>query len=200
MTHLPQYHAFLAALPEGLASYPDALEKSAVNRHFLAGATTALGNKMASFPEPLRKVLVEPPPHSSWVSQVLAHAVRAAVRDLLFPSLDDYLAYALRGNRDLLGSPVYAFLFRLVGPKTILRGAQGRWGQLHRGMSMTVESDGENRCVVTLGYPAGLVVDAEARSYAVAFQAAMELSGARGVSCSVAAFDRTGARFLGRWS
>lgn len=190
--------AYLAQLPAGVDSYPDVLEKASVYREYLVGVDC----------EPLRRVLPPallsmidaPPPRSAWVAEVHVAALFLALSDTLGEEAA-FLELAYRANRRLLGGPMYRLLFSLLGPRTILKGAQSRWTHFHRGVTMHVAFvDHERGATVRLTFPPKLLVPLLFRSYGEAFRAAAEVAGAKNASVTIEAHGDDYVRFAVDWA
>ena len=174
---LKRLETYLASLPAGLDSFAGHVQKASVYRELIAGVD--LAGHVAELPAPLAALVVNQLPLTSWVPEVHACALFMAMADLHFSDAG-FLQHMYKANRALLSGAVYGMLFRLLGPKTIMKGARSRWGQLHRGMTMVVVNEGQDqpRAAVQLDFPDGMVPELALRSYAEAFRAALEVAGA----------------------
>ena len=85
MEGLPRVAAYLEALPNGLASYPEYTQKAALYRQFLkhAGALR-VANQL---PPELRLLVEQPVPVNTWLPEVMVNALYLGVADALH--LDD---------------------------------------------------------------------------------------------------------------
>ena len=103
-------------------------------------------------------------------------------------------------NRKLLAGPLYGFLFKLVPLTTVLKGAQSRWGQLHRGVALATHfGESRNKVVFRLVFPPNVVPRLLASCYATAYQAALELTGTRNPKVVLVDHTATGAQFDATW-
>lgn len=195
MNHLDEY---LAALPRGLDSFADHVQKAAVVRHFTGGLE--LLAHADRLPAPLAAIVRDPPPVTAWVPEVHATALLTALRDLFFTDDESFFRYAYDTNRRLLESAFYRILFKLISPQRVLRGAESRWSQMHRGMQLSVTRRGDREADVRLVYPPGLLPDVIATAYGTAFRAAVEVAGARGAEFAVVERSRTHTTFRGAWT
>ncbi|NOU33620.1 MAG: hypothetical protein HOO96_37480 [Polyangiaceae bacterium] len=183
---LARMQVYVDALPQGLDSYPECVQKASIYREFLVGIDCeALRPEL---PPTLRAMIDAPAPVTAWVPEVHASALFLAMSDT-FADDTAFVDHVYRGNRRLLDSPLYRLLFRVLGPRTILRGARSRWGLFHRGgveMVLDLPSDNDAKhAALTLEYPPRVIAPLLALSYAGAFRAAAELSGAQDVSVRV---------------
>ncbi len=198
MTLAPRMTAYLAQLPAGVDSYPDVLEKASVYREYLVGVDCEALRRV--LPPPLLPMIDAPPPSSAWVSEVHVAAFFLALSDTLGEEAA-FLELAYRANRRLLGGPMYRLLFSLLGPRTILKGAQSRWGHFHRGVTMHVAfADDERGATVRLTFPPKLLVPLLFRSYGEAFRAAAEVAGAKDASVRIEAHGDGYVRFAIDWA
>lgn len=198
MSLAPRMTAYLAQLPDGVDSYPDVLEKASVYREYLVGVDCEALRRV--LPAALHPLVDAPPPSSAWVPEVHVGALFLALADTVGEEAA-FLELAHRANRRLLGSPMYRLLFSLLGPRTILKGAQSRWAHFHRGVTMQVAfTDEACGASVRLTFPPKLLVPLLFRSYGEAFRAAAEVAGAKGVSVHVEAYGDDYVRFAVDWS
>ena len=198
MSHAPRMNAYLAQLPAGIDSYPDVLEKASVYREYLVGADCDALRLL--LPAALHPLVDAPPPRSAWVPEVHVGALFLALSDMLGEE-EAFLDLAYRANRRLLSGPMYRLLFSLLGPRTILKGAQSRWGHFHRGVTMHVELIDEARgATVRLTFPPKLLVPLLFRSYGEAFRAAAEVAGAKEASVRIEAHGDAYVRFAIDWA
>ncbi len=184
---LARMQVYIDGLPQGLDSYPECLQKASIYREFLVGIDCEA--LRPHLPPTLRAMIDAPAPVTAWVPEVHASALFLATRDA-FADDAAFVEHAYRGNRRLLDSPLYRLLFRVLGPRTMLRGARSRWGLFHRGgveMILDLPADDDaSHASLTLEYPPRVIAPLLALSYASAFRAAAELSGAQEVSVRVA--------------
>jgi len=198
MSGLAYLDRYLAGLPRGLESFADHVQKAAVFRQFVSGLPIA--EQAHRLPPPLDGLVRAPPPVSAWLSEVQATAVLTSLRDLFFSDDEGFFKYAYDTNRRVLESVFYRVLFKLVSPQRVLRGAEARWAQLHKGMELFVAMRGDRGAEVRLVYPPGLLPDVIATAYSTAFRAAVEVAGARAASFTVVERSRTQTTFHGAWS
>jgi uncharacterized protein (TIGR02265 family) len=189
---------YLAALPQGVDSYPECAQKGAILSQALARLP---GLRIeAPLPAPVRELLTSPPLPSAWVPEVRTTAALLAICESHFPSEAAYLEHALQANRALLGSALYRVLMVVATPQLLLRRAALRWEALHRGSRLEMERVENDRARASLTYPPGLFAELLVRSFATAFQAAVEGAGGQAVRCEVVAFGPTRTEYEVRWS
>ena len=194
---IPALEAYVAGLPQGLDSYPAFEQKASIFRVFLTGVPIAAVTDR--LPAQLATLVASPPPVNSWMSEVHANAVFTAVRSECYPDDDAFVRAAYRNNAQLLASPLYSILFKLVSPERVARGAAARWAQLHRGMTLAAIAVSQGSATLRLRTPPGLVTPLIARCYATAFRAALEAASGRDVNVEVSSDAAEGFRFQASW-
>jgi hypothetical protein len=200
-TGLPRVDAYLASLPDGLASYPDIVQKASVYREFIRFLpTSAAAGKL---PAPVEALLTKPVPASAWVPEVHVTTLFLGIVDTGFTKDEEFIARALIANKELLTGPLYRLLMMVASPAYLARNAEARWNTFHRGIKMVTESLPEGKsgsAQFRLEYPKKLLPDLLARSYTTAFQAALEAAGARGVVVEVVRYDDEACTFKCTWA
>lgn len=166
--------AFLAGLPAGVDSHPEALVRGSVVQawiedHDLDSLREALG----PFPAALATLEAT---GSSWVGAVPATIVYLAVRERFFSSDGDYVRAAFGKNAGLLQRPIYRPLFATVGKERLVRWAPRAFALVHRGTTVSVDDRG-HAIEVTYDYPQGLIPPLIARCHATAISALLDTLG-----------------------
>jgi hypothetical protein len=193
-------NAYIDALPAGLDSYPEFVQKASIYREFLVGVEFDTVRSM--LPNRLRAMLEAPVPVTAWVTEVEASALFMALRDAAFADDQAYFEHVYRSSRRLMDSALYRLLFRLLGPRTVLRGAHSRWGLFHRGVEMSLAFPGgteTSEATITLRFPPHLFPRLMQESFGDTFRAAAELSGARAVAIRVASQDPEHVALIITW-
>lgn len=193
-THLK---AYLDALPQGVGSYPTYVQKASIYRQFLdltpmAGVTEVL-------PEAVRHLVTDPAPVSAWIPEVHLTALYLATLDVRYADETAYVEHWGEVNRALLQGRLYRLLMRVASPSIVIRGAVSRWRSFHRGVALHLDRVSRGNVVVRMTCPPGLIPAVLAPSYALAFQAALEVAGADEAVVRVEARTDTEIRFTGRW-
>ncbi len=192
----PTMEAFLAALPEGLGSYPDCQQKATVFRQFIGNETRR--DIEAALPPDLIGLLESPPAPTEWISEVHVTAIYLAQRDSM-ASEDAFLEYTYLQNRRLLSSPLYRVLFAVAAPKRVLDGAAGRWARMHRGTELSMRQVEPQEAVLRLSGPPHLIPRTIALAYGTAYRAALELAGGLDVAVDCGEPGARGYTFRARW-
>jgi hypothetical protein len=132
-SRFPEAAAYVARLPQGLASHRHCEVKGSVVREIAASIDASVA---AALPEPLRALVTQPPPVSAWVSEVPVNALILVQHELLKQRTGDPSAMidrAFDSTRALLSTPLYKILFLVMSPERLLSGIDKRWGALRRG-------------------------------------------------------------------
>jgi len=169
---LPRVSAYVAALPDGLASYPEAQAKASTIHEL--GRQVPRGFPLEQIPPDLRELLLSPPPVSSWISETQACALSLALRDVGFDDDASYLAWIETGFTKFFSSSLYRILMTVASPHTMAKGAAKRWAALRRGTSRSLVEAHDNGNISRVDYPAYLVprlhAEATARGILVAYR------------------------------
>lgn len=139
---------YLAQLPAGLASYPEAKAKVSTLRGFFD-----MHAIQSLLPVSVQHSLAEDVPASNWVPEVHVTAAHIAMRAVSFESDDDYVAFARAHNYRLFSSPLYRGAFRLFRPGRLARLLNSTWGLFHRGTSVRVLQQTESSISFVLTFP-----------------------------------------------
>jgi hypothetical protein len=189
---------YLAGLPEGLDSHPDCLAKASLYRSLLDGRSLR-GADVATLPDPMRKLIEDPPPISTWIPEVHSHSVMLAVCDLCFADVDAFARYAYVTQRRLFEGRLYRALFRFAAPPMLLRGAALRWGGFHRGSQLLVESMQAERATIRLRHPPHLYDAISRRGLREGLRAILGLTRATNAAIEELDASPTGARVQVSW-
>jgi len=153
-SHLPRTQEYLARLPDGLNSYPDAVVKGSLVR----GISEFKTERFASRPLPsqLQAWIDAPPLASQWVSETRLVAFGIAVRESYFDTDGEYLAWTELPLTKTLRSPLYRVLFALLSPGRLVKSGSKRWGALRRGTSRELLERNENGNLGRIVFPPDL--------------------------------------------
>ncbi|HEX8795512.1 MAG TPA: hypothetical protein VF765_31395 [Polyangiaceae bacterium] len=193
----PNIESYLAALPRGLASYPECVHKGEPLGVWLQ--RSPLRDVARLVPTAVAPLLDRHRPLPTWVPDVHANVIYMAIRQACFADDAGFLAHARECNRAVLETPTNRLLFWAATPRAILRAASLRWGSLHRGSNIDVRFARDNSAEVVLTFPRFLYPEIVLRGNATGFQAAVENTGARDVEAHLRSMEPTRATFVGRW-
>jgi len=188
--------AYIDSLPDGLASYPDFVQKASIYRLWIENTPAPFVPR--ELPPELDDLVRNPRPVSTWVSVAQTTALVFALTDARFGGEQALLQGFLQFNRKLLQGPLYQALMAVVSPAMALRGASARWGAFHRGITLDLAVTGHG-ATVELRYPPHLVSQLFARGYTTTWRATLEAAGARGIDVELERWSATGALFRAGW-
>jgi hypothetical protein len=195
---------YLASLPRGLDSYPEAGVKGTIVRSVLTHSAVPGLTDVLTIPEAVRRLIREPPLASEWASEVHFNALSCALVDTAFDGPDGLHAYELwiaELSRHLFRTPLYRVLFAAMSPSHLLAAISMRWGAFHRGSSLThVRGSEPDLIEVRLTMPAHLEPAPILHATSGGFRAAIEAT--RGVVTSLrwVAESPTSVRWQIRWT
>ena len=200
---LPSLDRYLAALPDGLDSYPEALAKSAVVTPWRVGALGASLRACDEIPAPLRAILDRPLSVSDWVSEVFLDGLIEAALDVHFAGAGgaEALQQHIRAtNRAVFTGPLYNVLFAVFSPARLLVGAAPRWSAFHQGSTLDAIERHPTRAVLELRCPPGLFSTQALVGHGTSFALAAELAGGHEVSMTHEAVSPRLTRYTITWS
>jgi hypothetical protein len=193
----PRLAAYLAALPDGLASHPASQARTSMSVAILE-ALPELRSLRDGFPPALRALLT--PPTTLWTPEVHLAARMIAAADLRELDEAEHAAFMREVNRTMFGGIAYRAIMAFLSPASLLARGPERWASLHRGTRLTVERVAERECTASLAFPQHLVSGFGVRGYGAAFEAALEHSRARDPKLEVTGLSATELRWRATWS
>lgn len=199
LSRFPLLAAYLEKLPNGLDSHPSCLAKGSMLRADLG--PDALEVPRGLLPEPIERLLSDPPLPTQWIPEVHNVAAHLASYELRFGRDQEATArHVYAANRALVESPLYKGLFTVPSPTLLVRGAERRWAHLHRGVSIDVTISADRKAgVFTLKYPDHLFSREWVEGIAVGLSALLEAHQTRGVRRRVVSWKRRQAIIEGTW-
>jgi hypothetical protein len=190
---------YVARLPDGLASYPEATVKgSVVLAHCVHPAFRDV-QRDTTVPAEARHLLEEPPTRTTWVAEAHFNALMAALYDRTFRTTGGYEAYeawVTAQSRKLFETNLYRILFVFVSPERLLAATANRWAAFHRGTTLDLVKKGDKRFEVELKAPAHLYSPMAFHGFSGAFRAAVLAAG--GIIASIEWTPRSPSAV--RWS
>jgi hypothetical protein len=173
---LPHLSAFVAKLPQGLASFPAVQAKASLYRSILDAFPP---DADVHLPEPLRERLLMPTPVSAWIPEVHSHAMVLALRDLSFDSDVAFVDFCYQQQKALFEGRLYRIMLALASPALLFRTAALRWNFFHRGTTLEVQQVAGHEARICVRHPPqmwdGLLADA----LMAGLRAVLDLSGAQ---------------------
>jgi hypothetical protein len=194
----PRFSSYLAALPAGLASYPECQAKTSLSVTLLQGMPLPRP-KPSEVPEPLSRFL-ERPPSSLWMPEVEARALALIIADHYLMSDKQYLAWVKAQNSSFFASLMYRAVMSFVSPASLIPRATERWAAVHRGSTLTAEFVGPRDVDVTLTFPPHLFSGLALEQLVAVFEALFERSKARDPEVMLAEISPTRGIYHARWN
>jgi hypothetical protein len=196
----PSLDTYLARLPDGLASYPEALAKGATIRASIEAMPAEI-RRGDGLPPRLRELLRDPPTTNAWGSEVEMWALVLAAYDTSFGTsgVAAYDTWAYELNRRLLGGPLYRVLFAVISPERLFVGASKRWAAFHRGTTMDISDMAHGGGKLRLTTPASMLPRVAQVALAAGYRAAFDLAGGKGVEVTVEEQSSTCMTFTASW-
>ena len=150
----PRAAAYLATLPEGLASYPTYKVRDMVLEPYVEKFAALAGEP--GLPTEVADMLAGRA-RGQWMSEVHFQVAHLVVRDRGFADDGPLFEWAQRAASQTFDRPILRNLMRLVSPTLVVLGASKRWSAFHSGSELTadkvVESGGRAGCTARLRYP-----------------------------------------------
>ena len=174
MSDLVRTKEYLSSLPGGLSAYPDCQAKGVLVR--MLASEEAYARVASSLPPPFRRLMEEPPMGSEWVPEVHFQALLYAVGDATEQDDDSILAGIRARDRRMFESPAYRILMQTPSPAALLRGADLRWANWHRGSTLEVEGIADDGVRLAIRFPRGLFDGLHLRVIAESLLAALDLT------------------------
>lgn len=165
--------AYLAALPNGLDSFPDELLRMDVVQPMVE----ELQKTDADHPV-TAQVLARVAAHEAdYVPEVWLQALSARLAERLGP--DAYFDWARRDSLRLVDRPFFRPLMRVLSPTLLLMGTARRWGALRKGTNTlssgpVAKSEGRKSAELLLTFPPGLFTTAFLDSLGPSFSVLVE--------------------------
>ncbi len=188
---------YIAKLPDGFASYPDAQCKASVLNVFTRDYRELLLEKLPS--DELRNLIADPPPDSVWISEVEVQSIFHVLREVEFPVESDYVEYARKMNRELLSSGLYRALFRVLSHSRVVRMTGTAWARFHIGSTLLVETEEKKSHIFHMEFPPYLLGPINLRAIVTAGEYALELGGAERVYSKILETSPTSMRVRIGW-
>jgi hypothetical protein len=189
--------AYLEKLPAGLASYPQMTIKGAIFRQFLKGVDT--GRLRASLPARLVELVDNPPPPSVWMPEVQSNAVFAVVADVCFADEAAFMQYAYENNKEVLESPLYSLLIRMLSPSRVVKLAAKAWGQMHKGTTLFADGHGAYT-LLRLDHPPDAYPRCMLQALSQGYLSAAHLAGEEAATVDLVEVEADGAAFKLNWN
>lgn len=188
---------YVAALPQGLDSYPQHTIKAAFARTLL----DELSEPPRDLPGPIGALVDSPPVISARIPEVHHQALLLGVEEQVFDgNTSAFLDSMLHMQRRLLNRKIYAPLLQLVDAPRLFKYAARRWNNFHRGTTLQVVNIISNEARISISHPQGLFSSLGREALAGGFRVAIEAG--RSHEAEVVVIEASDERtdFRGRWS
>lgn len=195
----PETAAYVAKLPQGLASHRQCEVKGSVVREIAASIDAPVG---ATLPAPMRALIADPPSVSAWVSEVPLNALILVQHELLKERTGDpsaMIQHAFDSTRALLSTPLYKILFFVMSPERLLRGIDKRWGALRRGTFLEAIEHTHNVARIRVHFPANHYNQTLLAIRAASVRAALVCAGGRDARVDVEPSSAESIDYVCRW-
>ena len=146
-THFPAVAAYVATLPNGLESYPEARVTRETYATYFAKFSQV---DTTNIPVELLNLLQG---HATeWLPEVLVNVLLLMCRTLAFSSDDAFISWGRNNMENLTQSPVNRLALRMLSPSLLLMNSAKRWGLFHQGTTLTASpvTKGNNHCYCSL--------------------------------------------------
>jgi len=197
MSHLARLEAYLSSLPGGLAAYPECQAKGILVR--MLASEEVYAGAAPKLPQPFRRLVEEQPIGSEWIPEVHYQGLIYALADVCSQDDDGILAGVRARHRRMFESPTYRILMVSSSPAALLRGADLRWANWHRGSTMEVEGIADDGVRLAVRFPRGLFDGLHLRVFAESFLAALDLSQARSPRVEIIEAGAGFVRYRAAW-
>ncbi|MGI5860558.1 MAG: hypothetical protein ACOX6T_00710 [Myxococcales bacterium] len=194
----PRVAAYIAQLPDGLASYPQCQIKGALFRSALSYLPLP-EVEPGALPDEVLKLVREPPRQSDWIPEVAAMAYNVAYADARKLSDAEFLDVMLEANRRSFAGPIYKILLGLASPYLLVAAGGARWGTMHRGSTLTIEKSDSHECDGRLAFPPRLFTELMLLDFSRAMQAALEASRAKEATVTLTDWGEEFGFYVARW-
>jgi hypothetical protein len=197
IAHLARLEAYLSSLPGGLSAYPECQAKGILVR--LLASEEIYAGAVASLPQSLRPLLEEQPIGSEWIPEVHYEALIYALADACGEEDDTILAGVRARQRRMFESATYRMLMVASNPAALLRGADLRWANWHRGSTLEVEGIADDGVRLVVRFPRGLFDGLHLRIFGESFLAALDVCQARWPRVEIIDAGAGFARYRAAW-
>ncbi len=193
---------YLATLPSGLESYPDATVKGSVLRAMRTHPACVALATHRGLPPAIARLVADPPTMTSWIPEVPFNVMMAGLYDHAFRDQGGFPAYeawVCEQNVKLFYAPFYRALFAVVGPQRLLSAVGARWGAFRRGSALSVTRSDATSADLRLVFPHHLEAPTALHAFSAAFRAAMRVARVRASSITFVS-DGSSADWHLEWS
>lgn len=196
-TRFPTLSSYLAALPHGLASYPECRTKGAILRSVLDDSP--IGADPSALPQTLQALIADRPPLTAWVSAVHTDAIFHAHCDLHAPTDEAMLAWTFERSTRVGRSQAYRHLLEVAGPRMLLRTGVRMHGFFQRGTELEIPELTATGATLVLSHPPHLHSRLNRLSNVALIRALIDLTGGQDGRAEMVETTSTHARYVASW-
>lgn len=169
----PTLATYLAALPQGVDSYPGCTVRAGT----LVSALDLLDlESTEGLPEPVRALVADPPSRSRHVPEVHNLAFFSWLRDERFEGDDGYLTFTDAVFRRFYAMPLYRVAFMMGRPGQVASASPRIWTWVRQGTRLEVVGRGERHVELRAVSPPHLFDALHARIFARGLQVAYRMA------------------------
>ena len=190
---------YLAALPEGIHSYPDSVVKGTIVRA-VAEMIREDRSVRIGLPVETLHLIDEPPLVSEWIPEVHLNVMFSAISEARHAGRDSFETWAYEGNRRLFSGPIYRAVFGVLGPERIMPRVHIRWAAFRRGTTLSPIEMSDTGGTLRLGYEPYLMPEVALRAMRGAFRAVADATGAKQLRVTYDQESPTSTVFQVRWA
>jgi len=193
---LPLTAAYLAALPQGLDSYPSCRVRTTVTRLIIDRFPHVLDHAGIdrTFVDRLRSSFEQ----GEWMPETIATAVRALARDTIFASDAEYNGWSFEAAKEVFARPVYRVLMYVLSPSIVVLGASRRWNAFREGTHLSAKPHAKGGDI-ELKFPPNLFPAFVVGGFGEAFRASLVAARAHGVRVDLQEVTADRARWSIGW-
>jgi hypothetical protein len=182
MAKTPYLEEYLATLPDGLSSFPQARLRGEILDFVM--------DWLQEIEEPLPAVLRDPVRYyrpfgraAKWVPEVLECAISLHIATVGYPTGQSWLDEVYRRQRKVYQTPLYRALLIMLSPTLLTMVATERWRAFRKGSELKMDrwttTPTGRFTTATLRYPPGLHTELTLRSLGEMMVAAIDSCGAK---------------------
>lgn len=194
----PTLYMYIARLPRGLDSYPEAQTRAdmavAVQKRWPTLADRS------DLPEDVKAPLLRPWVEGEWISETVFMAYHALIRDVIFRDDDLFKKFCYDVAVESFSSTIMRAVMHFVSPALLVMGASKRWTMMKRGTELVAVKSSKESLAVKLTYPPNMYHRCMLDGFAESFRAGINCT--RVNSCSVVArpVSELECHFDAQWS
>jgi hypothetical protein len=192
MTSLPRLDAYIATLPNGLASYPSCRGKASLFR--FSNELAPVVDIPGSLPSTLLPYMHCTLPPNQWVSELDYVLFTIALCDIHGWDNDGLRVIWQRVMEKILNSAMYGPVFKFLSAKMLVKAVASRWSSFHLGTDCSTANEGDD-VIITLSWPRGLFPELIVHGYIGVFEGLAQHSRFFKGGATLLDFDDTRARY-----